>query len=231
MGRGKRQRGLSPAAPAGERHGFIHTYRQGLCRKSLYINGYRAVTYRYPRIKPRFTSPLVNEDNLHLCGGWTWPAFKREWPYKVSHPVIIERVIAGVKPLGEAAAREGGQEELEELQERAQAADLETLLERRNNSNFPWQLGVARRETFGELFDLVALTLDWVDYTRGLDAGYAADILELFRSVSGRPASDFLGADWDLLPAPLTGLILGYPVETSAAIYCRDAGLPDAGVS
>ncbi len=174
-------------------------------------NGILLNKYKFPKIKTRFNSPMLNFFNLHLCGGWFWPNInvKKE---------ILRRVIKGLKPMGDIVDKIA---EIREISNKAESAGLEYSI-------IPHFLKDHREITFckdgkfEELFDVEALFSDYSKYYFAIFKKIQGEYQAVASKIANRRLSDFLdfnvgtpGMESDLI---ITGLILGYPIWSTVSV-------------
>ena len=171
----------------------------------LYIqNGNLMRKYKYPRIEQVFTSPLVNDYNLHLCGGWSWSG--------VSNDECITRVLEYAKPMGYLHTDKDYPSMVE---------DRACVIKATSAND---EIGYSITGTFGEVFDLDALATDYIHFFEALgNSELNNQIYNSIQTLKDLPISRFLGGyDYanpqDMYQLILTGLILGYPIETTFSI-------------
>lgn len=189
------------------KHGIHIREHKNWNTKTIYNNGYVMRIYRHQPKIVRFRSPMVNDFNQHLCGGWHMSDIKDE------HEAALQQLMAGRKPFAcitfwpiqEAAALAA--------HERLDAAGLVTDLRKRPFQGYQidhvWDLLAWRDIRVQDIGDLRALSEDYADLI-AVDVWPYAD----------RALSTFFDG-WDSPPLPLwlTGLILGYPVENTISLY------------
>ena len=209
----------------------------GLRESEIWSGGELCETFTYPSLdSPAFASPMLNEINLHLCGGWGITDTE-------GHPldrgaVAYERMLSGLKPLGERAfgrfASGGRVLEDDEIRDVAETAAL--MAEARGavaylfpiaHPNSPWGLRLCFPGALGELFDLDALAADYRRYLA--DSREAAEeALAVIDTLRDLRLEDFLHG-WRAASPLAIGLVLGYPVWSSASILRAECG-PDIGI-
>lgn len=195
--------------------------------------------FTFPTIvAPRFNSPLVNDRNYELSGPCRWED-------------LIGRVTTRAKPTAFVNTAEIRQNEhlggrridpYEAVREAARRAlDAECCVRLvSSESTFERRLScaVSISGRVADVFDLDALLADYQAYTRRAGAHVAASIADEleaiadcdvsefldFRRLIGPPEGDSAPGDW-----ARRGLLLGYPVDTTAAIICEEAGLRRCG--
>ena len=193
-------------------------------RLSFYSDGLLIKEYKYPRIERKFSSPLVNYFNLHFDLGFNSCGFD----YGMS---LIDRIgRLRRKAYGWILLHDDEENCLDELIKAAQKFDLYTHSFGLNEPIIG--VCVALKDTFGELFDLVALQNDYVEYIDKIplmgDRKTVKDILEcVFGSLADVRVSDYIDErddDTGLVTTIdnyiLPELVLGYPIETTLANAC-----------
>lgn len=74
------------------KHGIHIREHKNWNTKTIYNNGYVMRIYRHQPKIVRFRSPMVNDFNQHLCGGWHMSDIKDE------HEAALQQLMAGRKP-------------------------------------------------------------------------------------------------------------------------------------
>ncbi|TFG18612.1 MAG: hypothetical protein EU529_17250 [Promethearchaeota archaeon] len=192
-------------------HGiFKRTYSK--TQDILFINnGYLMARYKYPRIKPKFNSPMLNAFNLHLCGGWRWTNMdvKKE---------ILNRVIKGLKPMGDIVDKSGDIVKISEILEKEGVTYKITPHSWKGHENIRF----CRNGKIEEIFDIEALLADYCDYYATIVGEFEDEYQNFMLKISDHKLSDFLNfnistpeLDSDVI---ITGLILGYPVWSTVYV-------------
>jgi len=176
--------------------------------KKMYYRGrlLPGAIYRQVPKAIRFKSPMVNDVNQLVCGGWGIVPNMR---------VVCEQLLAGRKPFGET----GGWEDDKALVARLERAGLLTRLSRRDDG---FELLACQPIHVHEIGDMTDLYRDYFD-ALSEDMPDAPDaLLQEMEKYQKWTLDRFFGG-WDTPPLPrwLTGLILGYPVENTISIYRR----------
>lgn len=196
---------------AAKKHGVEIIPHKNWNTKKIWNRGYLMATYGKQPKKLHFRSPMVNDKNQDLCGGWFIHGDIKEG--ETVNDVLMRRVIAGKKPMAILhffpEERELAELNETELMDEGLAADLV----KKSNG---WNVVVAQHGILRDLFDLDALARDYVEngiYT----AEEMAEEIELYGS---HDLIDF-SEGWDVEDVPpwVTGLILGYPIENTISIY------------
>ena len=166
------------------RHGFIETVSNGRVTKTLWLNGHEMVKYRFPKIQARFSSPLVSEDNLHLCGARSWTPYAGG-PWLDIDQTIVDRVLSGLKPVGFAGLTSAAWLQL--VERRARASEVTTLTRPHAFPHVHCEIGLARPGTVGGTFDLEALEHDYRNYLASAPAEAVAEAVGLIHALESRP--------------------------------------------
>lgn len=191
------------------------------------------VEFFFPHINPTFSSPLVNARNLEISGGAPW-----QW--------LISRVVNSLKPVGFV---DGADEaEMKKAAKTALAAACGAQFLPHHFPEDEWNEGrdhffvsAAVPGVINEMFDLDSLLADYHAYLTEAPREAIEDIEREIGRISRRSPCDFLDfakveVSWvgsRRRPGELArcGLLLGYPVETTAALICGDLGLRGCGSS
>jgi hypothetical protein len=187
----------------------IKPLKSGLVKKYVYASGHLQTIYTgCPNpVELSFRSPMVNDDNQDLCGGW------RRSDIVDEEQLILTRVLEGKKPLGNLSS--WGKLAVEIPEEKKEVAFRRFTRTFNNSKTSVDCLDVCRRGTLGELFDLESLATDYGRFLPHFKLGE-----EIQKSASIEMQS-FLGDKWDN-HFWLTGLILGYPIENTMSRYYRN---------
>lgn len=178
----------------------------------LFINnGVLMKKYKFPKIKARFNSPMLNFFNLHMCGGWFWPNVnvKKE---------ILRRVIKGLKPMGKIVDKT---EEIKKVSDKAEKAGLKYRI----TSHF-WEghnsIRFCKDGKFEKLFDVEALLSDYSEYYFAIFKKTEGEYKTFTSKIANRKLSDFLdfniGTPDKYSDVIITGLILGYPIWSTVSV-------------
>lgn len=220
------RRGKSVDGNGQPRNGvYLQTFKKTEAKRYI-RNGNVLGTFRYPKIIPAFHSPLLNDYNQQLCGGWFWQ--NREdgaprAPFESNSDIILQRVIDGVKPLGGLVGWEDQQEKI---------ASWNTQIAKAGLGLFTCQQGikysfvVCRPGILDELFEFEKLITDYVALdqktTRQEVLGPPGTIEKFLNSIRKDTLEKYLRFDhlhphstFDYI---VTGLILGYPIENTYAV-------------
>jgi hypothetical protein len=180
--------------------------------KTVYNHGH---VMRINRRQPKtisFQSPMVNDFNQHLCGGWSMSDIKDE------KEATIQQLMTGNKPFASITYWQDQKVKAEDAQRRIASAGLVTGLRKRafpvGQYGHVWDLLACQDIRVNDIGDLRALR---DDYAEVFEMGLENDEIMLFAE---RALSTFFDG-WDSPPLPLwlTGIILGYPVENTISLY------------
>ena len=190
-----------------KKHGVQIIEHKDWNTKQVWNRGHLMMTYRYVPKKIHFKNKMVNDKNQDLCGGW----FMDDCGFEEQQMRLIDRVGAGLKPMG-----------VLHYDSRPLAFQVANAI--RNGTNLDvkvtkthnYEVALAQHGTLVELFDLDALALDYID--NGIFT--SADMARMVTKYSHHRLIDF-SEGWDVedIPAWVTGLILGYPVENTISLY------------
>lgn len=208
-------------------HGiYLRNYKKTI-EKLIINNGYLMTKYKYPIIETHFHSPLLNDYNLHLCGGWQFGNIRDE--------EIISRVINGLKPMGFYVESEDKTEKFQSQLELARNSKLPYVMNRLDDEyeykgkihySTRYEIGISCNGTFNEKFNIDDLIHDYKLYSEKCYKysdynGYIKYIVDFLESLRDKEIKEFLNFDY---PNPKTdldlildGLILGFPVETTVS--------------
>lgn len=202
--------------------------------KQIWNRGALMATYGHQPKEILFKSPMVNDFNQNLAGGW----FMRD----IEDPEreTINRVIGGLKPMG-VVHRESGTDatmlanEIRTRNDQSGRYEIDVAItdaiarakkhgQKIYTTGRSLEIIVARHGTLKELFDLDSLYTDYVD-ALGEELG---DVwLDDFDTELDKYETFYLidfadGWDDPLVPYWVTGLILGYPIENTISVYLEE---------
>lgn len=192
-------------------HGiYLRKYKHNT--EKLFINnGYLMRLYKYPNIEPLFYSPMVNDYNLHLCGGWSFRGVHRK--------EAITRVINGAKPMGFLVTTE-----VEEWEQVCIGSGLSyQIVPNHIPTENHFDIGISCGGTFAENFNLQNLNDDYTNYFHKIDYPWLIENVNNFiLQLGDKLVSSYLDSDYanpyTIEELMVTGLILGYPIETTVAV-------------
>jgi len=195
-----------------KRHGVHVREHKQWNTKTVYNKGYVMRIYRHQPKTIRFRSPMVNDFNQHLCGGWSFADIPD------NREATLQQLVTGRKPFACITYYQGQVARARTDQERLRSAGLVTDLHKREwlgwNANHVWDLLACHDLRVGQIGDLQALREDYVEV---FEMGLEQDEVATFADVKLK--TFFSGWDSPPLPLWLTGLILGYPVENTISLY------------
>jgi len=187
-----------------KKHGVIVKEGGRFDKKIIYNQGYKLYQYDFIPKKIHFKSPMVNDFNQHLSGGW----FMAEIPtYNDVRKHILQRVINRKKPLGVIYCK--SLEKTKQLCKNAKSRGLFCEYKERDDD---YQVIICQKGTLNDLFDLESLKKDYA---------YFEEVVQDIEVKKNKKLSDYKNA-WDVdegVELWETGLILGYPIENTLSLY------------
>ena len=223
------KRGRSKDAQGRPRNGiYLQSFKRFEVKRYI-RNGVVLASYRFPRFGKSFQSPLVNDYNQHLAGGWHW-RYREDGSLRgkneFNNETILERLIAGRKPMGGLHFWDDIREKKEKCLQQLANADLSFTSTSEEGDEY---LTVSRRGKLGDLFNFDHLIQDYTELENGSGCKVLGPIASLERflaTTAGKDLESFLTFDY-LHPASafdfiITGLILGYPVENTYALLLAE---------
>jgi hypothetical protein len=219
------RRGRSKDGQGRPRNGvYLQTFKRFEIKRYI-RNGVVLGTFRFPRFERTFQSPLVNDYNQHLAGGWYW-RYREDGSLRgkneFNNETILERLIAGRKPLGGFLFWDDQREKKEIFLQNLANLNLSyTSIRERDTEYF----AVSRKGRLGELFNFDYFINDYIALENGSGCrilGPHAHLARFLGSTAGNNLESYLSFD-HLHPVStfdfiITGLILGYPVENTYAL-------------
>ena len=206
------------------RIGGLFTYVKDDLEYMIIMNkGYTMRTYIYPHIKIPFYSPMVRWWNLFYCGG-----FFIHGPNGENYSTdmnIVDAVINKQKPIGFAYFDNN---KMPKVIEKVKKTGLPYSISPgiiRDDYSF---IGISQLGTFGKLFDINQLLKSYALMDQNVNIPLLDKSDEkFFRSLKNKPLSYWLN-DWDYArpgksnrDLALTGLLLGYPIESTVSIMLQ----------
>lgn len=187
--------------------------------KLFVINGGNLMSwYDFPTIEHHFSSPMINYENLHLCGGWSW---KWNGPFKhyakmSENEILLHRVLNGLKPMAEIIGETAKVIEMKRTAEdRGFIAELLPIPQGRDEW---WKtrsiLRVANPAAPEKLFNLDQLDADYAAYFKKADFSHPPR----FDFLRGKKMRDVIDIDIDWGSSAgmhVVGLLLGFPIEST----------------
>lgn len=160
---------------------------------TLRFRGFHLASYRYPAIEATFSSSMHSWENLHFVGGWTWcdnPSDNSETTW--TDEGLVSQVLNRKKPIGFAIPREAG--DLDRWQARANAEGCAYRVLPKPRAPLGVVLGVAVPGKVGRVFDLAAVTHDYLAYLTAINVSRDAieRIVLGLEDLRSRDLSDFL---------------------------------------
>ena len=194
------------------KHGVLVREHNNWNTKTIYNNGHVMRIYRHQPKTIHFRSPMVNDFNQHLCGGWSISDIKDE------NEATIRQLMAGKKAFACISFWNNQEASAVEAHKRLMSSGLVTDLRNRSVPGHPgiyvWDLLVCHDMRVQDIGDLQALREDYAEiFEMGLERK------EVMPFADRALPSFFDGWDSPPLPFWLTGLILGYPVENTISLY------------
>lgn len=194
------------------RHGVHIREHKHWNTKTIYNNGHVMRIYRRQPKQICFQSPMVNDFNQHLCGGWSMSDIGNE------REATIQQLITRSKPLATITFGHDQKAEAEAGREQLHAAGLVARSKRHAvqgwNFDHIWSLIACHDMRVREIGDLIELQKD---YAPIVEMGLLRDDIQ---SCGDIHLADFYnGPNSPPLPLWLMGLILGYPVENTISLY------------
>jgi len=208
---------------AGHRIGgtFVETVKN-MTRMYIIHQGWPHISYIYPNVDIPFKSPMVRWRNLFYCGGFGVHGSEDE---DLSSDInLVKDIVNGLKPMGFAFIRPEQLEECKRLLEKSKLKYFITHDSLPNGYKY-YNIAMCQDITFGEAFDVEAFLKSYknmqtsIGYSFELDEGY-------FRFLKNYRLSHWL-KDWnyahprDTTELMLTGLLLGYPIESTFDRICH----------
>jgi hypothetical protein len=191
------------------KHGVIIIPHKKWNTKQIWSNGHLMRTYRHQPKHLHFKSPMVNDANQDLCGGWSMG----DCNFEEEQMRIIDRVSERLKPMGilHYDSRALADKVADTIRRNS---DLDVKVIKKHN----YQVALAQHGTLEGLFDLMALRRDYVE-----NGVLPKEVIDRdFDQYGDSYLIDFAEKEWDVeeeFPMWLTGLMLGYPIENTISIY------------
>jgi hypothetical protein len=187
----------------------------------VYSNGNLTRRYVYPRVDRKFSNPMVNMYNLNFVGGWH---FKNENGnlIGVNHVHLVQRVIAGLKPMAWLGAFKCHVDHVRKFHEAIELAKESGLAVREFERQTDLLGAVAcRRGRIADMFDLDILLEDYAQFAEK-DGVLYAKIRTAINSLRNSNMEDYMGLseenEEDTKHFILTGLFLGFPIESTYSL-------------
>lgn len=198
--------------------------KNGTILKKIYLGNHLITSYPSapnPE-KLKFQSPMVNDFNQDLCGGWCCPELRNDIE------ALFERIKRGLKPFANLSTWAINKVKVKELDEIINVMPSNLKYKRfdrfRNQDgscsafgkemhDYVDNIDICMPGKLSDLFDMDALA---EDYTIHLPK--YPQIAQDIKNSKHLEMEQFLGDKWDDL-GWLTGLILGYPIENTISRY------------
>lgn len=203
------------------RLGGLFTISKNNIRVMYIINrGYVMIKYVFPNDKLPFNSSMVRWWNLFYCGGFRIIGPKDE--IYSSCDYLADDMIAKLKPIGFIMCKK------KNLKKTLKKLTVQHLLTNvsKVNTLFGYEIAVCQNTTFGEAFDVKAFIKSYEIMQLRADCKvFTKSDKKYFKSLKNIPLSHWL-ADWDYANPKtnrelmLTGLLLGYPIESTFDRMC-----------
>ncbi len=162
------------------------------------------MTYKNAPKWVKFKHPAVNDYNQHLCGGW--------FVYDHKEFEEVDRVVAGLKPVGVSHCRDLNKTE-EKQKEILSKGFMASIFKSTWND-----LYFLTASPYGKLKDffpnLDDLKEDYLCYR----LPYCVEDIERYKNVDFKSFHNFK-FDKENHSSCIVGLILGYPIENTIALY------------
>lgn len=202
--------------------GLSGLYRRDYRQSSEMIvlnNGNLIGKYKYPKVQHSFDTPMLRWQNLYFCGGYDVRV--EEGKRLGSNDLLVDAVVKGLKPIGFIVVEET---EVNKYIKKA----IDNGLKYSINPHF-WddhcEIGVANIGKLEERFNFDNLIEAYSLYSK--DLGYEVITegeKEWLYGMAKLQLSDFI-CDFDYSSSEksicehiLTGLLLGYPIESTVAL-------------
>lgn len=195
-------------------HGIYHAEQEFTAQTIVFIHGAGVANYSYPRIDRSFSSPMVNDFNLHFVGRW-------RWPFENEGKTLVDRIAGQKKPAGLIALpSEYGSTLLQE----AKDAGLATALKDDEARGVKY-LGFAIQGCFEDVFDLGSIVSDYAAYeqaARFLPDNPESTIESMLGRIKNESMMSLVEPYLSMNPEDIAGIItsglaFGYPIETTVA--------------
>lgn len=181
-------------------------------------NGHLLRKYKYPKIEIPFRSSMVRWQNLYFCGGFGMQY--EDGSRADTNELLIQSVINKEKPIGFVFVNN---KDKEMLINKIEKSALTYIVNNSCQEGY-YEIGVANHGTIKDNFDINALIESYKLYGEKINFKFITEEIEFsLRSLSEKKLSDFL-QDYDyanpssIIDLIVTGLILGYAVESTMAI-------------
>lgn len=198
---------------------FVKEVHKGICTVKVQSrNANRAMTlmsYTFPNVELSVSSPFLSWENLNCCGGWTY-----DEKYLFTAVQEGKKLYAGaaiyVGPTGDTSEAEARLKEITSSLPSYCKAGKEIV---ENEKYFPFY--ICRRGCLKDFFDLEKVLEDYKQmgitlYAEQRERLFTLSEIELAQFASAIPMCYYeTDTDAELIA---TGLLLGYPLESTASI-------------
>jgi len=202
-------------------NGYFVRYFKATEHLLVYNIGNLSHRYVYPRIVRKFSNPMINMYNLNFVGGWHFNDNNGGY-IGINHVHSVQRVIDGLKPmtwLGVFKCHTNHLDNFHEAIELAKESGL-AVREFERDTNLIGAT-VCRRGRIDDMFDLSILLEDYAAFAEK-DECLFAKISTTINSLRNSNLDDHMDLaqdnDENIKYFVLTGLFLGYPIETTYSI-------------
>jgi hypothetical protein len=202
-------------------HGVYLREYKNTFHKLFINNGNCMNKYIYPKIESKFHSPMVNDYNLHLCGGWFFNGIKEF--------ECISRVIEGLKPMGFIVTPDKAIHDY--WLDICRKSDLPYNSSVILTASTKYEIGISVNGNFGNVFDLSLLLQDYLNYINTIlkcsransrSDRVCAEVRKFLLAIRDTNISNYFDFDYanpsSICEYILVGLMLGYPIETTVSI-------------
>jgi len=181
----------------------------------FFNDGHNLKTYAYRKHDIPFKSPMVRWENLNFCNGWSMNG--PDGKSLSTDKKLIKAVINGLKPIGFGMFED---REVDKIVKMIEAAGLPYEVNPHQympNHSF---IGVSQKGKIGELFDMDKFIESWKMH---LDEENMEINYDFFNNLKDEKFEDFLKG-WNYARPnsdtefALTGLLLGYPIESTVSL-------------
>jgi DNA-binding PadR family transcriptional regulator len=188
-------------------------------KKVFLLHGKETYAYEYPNINRKFNSSMLNDDNIFCVDGWSiFP------PGEIDYKFILIQVILHQKPMGFIKGH--SKAEVDKFRALAEQNGL-AFYAKDESAKWKeprWNVGFSVKGKFAELFNIDALIEDYQAYFKilGLKADFAVIDKLKDRRLEEFLSFNYSGGAKSIENNIITGLILGYPVETTIGYLIED---------
>lgn len=205
---------ISPNTEMPVKHGVQIKEHRKWNTKTIYNEGHVMMIYRRQPKLIHFRSPMINDFNQNLCGGWSMPEIPDE------NAAIVDQLIHRRKPFGYSTYYPYQHERAIRDHQMLMDAGLVTKLYKESwNGMYDhlWRLDACydiKLQDIGDLDDLHR------DYEPIFKMGIEQDTIAQFANMELTSFIDITRLPL-VIPRWMTGLVLGYPVENTISLYLQ----------